>query len=113
MKIYVAGAMSNLPDHGHPAFHAAADLLRSLGHEVVSPAEQGYPLDKPWAWYLRRDIPLLLECDAVAVLDGWRVSRGARLEVHVARELGLAVLRASTLEPVCDMRPACGCEEVV
>lgn len=29
-------------------------------------------------------LPALLECDAVLALDGWRLSRGARLEIAVA-----------------------------
>ena len=40
---------------------------------------------------LRSGLRNLLECDAVALLGGWATSRGARLEVKVATELGLDV----------------------
>jgi hypothetical protein len=37
----------------------------------------------------------LLTCDSVALLEGWTASRGARLEQHVALELGMAPRLAS------------------
>ncbi|WP_371807265.1 DUF4406 domain-containing protein [Pseudomonas sp. KK4] len=33
----------------------------------------------------------------VAVLPGWENSKGARLEVHIARELGMPVVNAHDL----------------
>ena len=41
---------------------------------------------------MREDLLLLLECDKVSVLPGWRESKGARLEVFVASELGMEVM---------------------
>jgi hypothetical protein len=100
-RVYVAGPMSGLPGWNFPAFHAAAARLRAQGFDVVNPAEldeqDDAPLgSKPWAFYLRRDIPELLACDAIALLPGWENSKGARLELHIATELGFEVV---TLEP--------------
>lgn len=100
--VYIAGPMTGLPDYNFPAFHEAAARIRAEGLRVVSPAELDEhdsvpPGDRPWAWYLARDLKALLDCNAVAVLDGWRESRGARLEVHVASALGLHVVSAKTL----------------
>lgn len=36
-------------------------------------------------------------CGMVAVLPGWDTSRGARLEVNIARELGMPVVNAHGL----------------
>lgn len=90
-RLYVAGPMSGLPEYNYPAFKAAAAELRECGFEVICPAENGLPADAPWIDHMRVDIGHLLTCSAVAVLPGWENSRGARLEVHLARELGLTV----------------------
>ena len=99
MKVYVAGPMTGIPDHNFPAFRRAAELLREQGHEVVNPAELDDPTltheqlaAKPWADYMRRDIPLLLECDAIFMLPGWSNSKGASLELHIAQQLGMEVV---------------------
>lgn len=101
MRLYLAGPMSGLPEFNFPAFHARASALRLEGHTVLNPAElDGGDTSGTWAEYLRRDLALLLECEAVAVLPGWEKSRGANLEVHVARSLEMPVLHADTLAPV-------------
>jgi hypothetical protein len=97
--------MTGYPEFNFPAFHAAAADLRRQGHEVVNPAEADYnpePGSEGWAtgenvqqsreWYLRRSLLLMLAkgCDGVVLLPGWRESKGARLEAHVAAELGWA-----------------------
>lgn len=89
--LYLSGRMSGLPHNNFPAFHKAAAQLRAAGYTVINPAEGGLPGDLPWDRYLRVDLAQLVTCDAVATLPGWERSKGARLEVHVARELGMPV----------------------
>lgn len=90
-RLYIAGPMSNLPDRNFPAFNAAARKLRSRNHEVLNPAELECD-GMTWEQCLRRDIALFLpECDGLAVLDGWELSRGASLEVYVAQAVGIPV----------------------
>lgn len=90
MKVYVSGPMSGIPELNYPAFHGAASQLRDAGYLVSNPAQ--YPdLGETWEQCLRRDLADLLECDGVAVLPGYSRSKGARLEVHVARRLGMTV----------------------
>ena len=91
MKVYIAGPMTGMKDHNFPAFHAAAADLRAQGFEVVSPAEQEWndDLTREWSFYLKRDIPILLQCDAIALLPGWRESRGAMLESFIAAQLDM------------------------
>lgn len=84
--------MSGLPEWNFPAFHAAARELRSAGFDVVNPAEFGAIAGRAWCDYLRDDIRALVDCDAIWMLRGWSRSRGARLEHHIARELGLSVV---------------------
>lgn len=89
MKVYVSGPMTGYPEFNFPAFNAVAALLRESGYETANPADTGLVDGWEWADYLRYDLRLLTECDAVYTLDGWEASRGAALEMHVAKALGL------------------------
>jgi hypothetical protein len=107
MVYYLSGPMTGIPDHNFPAFHEAAAKLRAQGLAVVSPAELDLADPKPtvgetypWDYYLRRDLRELTRCDAVAVLPGWTRSKGAQLEVHVAKELGMPIVDVLTMQPV-------------
>jgi len=91
-KLYLAGPMAGIEEHNFPAFNYAAKKLRAAGFEVLNPAEFDNKDCHEWADFLKRDIPYLLECKAVAVLDGWWNSRGARLETSIAAELGMPII---------------------
>lgn len=94
-KVYIAGPMSGRPEFNYPAFHEEAERLRSLGHEVKSPAELGMESSGyGWRECMRRALQLLLDCDIVVVLPGWQDSRGASLEVKIAESLGMRVIPA-------------------
>ena len=88
--------MTGLPDYNRPAFHEAARLLHDAGYEPINPGTT--PLIEGWDWsvYMRKGLADMFYADAVALLDGWETSRGARLEAHVATELGMTVL------PLCE-----------
>ncbi|SEI17012.1 DUF4406 domain-containing protein [Pseudomonas asplenii] len=96
-RVYLCGPMTGLPDCNYPAFHAEAARLRDLGHHVENPAENPKPVRDKWELYMRMSIPQMLTCDTVATLPGWEQSKGARLEVEIATQLGLRVIRASSL----------------
>jgi hypothetical protein len=98
MKIYVAGPMTGIPDNNYPAFRAAAARLRADGHDVSNPAELELPEGSPWSAYMRACLPLLSECEAIYLLPGFEASRGARLERHIALELGMTMLYAPQKE---------------
>lgn len=91
-RIYISGPMSNMPEHNFPAFHAAAARIRSLGYEVINPAELNPDPGMTWHECLRVDIRELTMCDTLALLPGWQHSQGANLELHVAHRLGLTVV---------------------
>ncbi len=90
--IYVSGPMTNMPDHNFPAFNHAAKRLRDAGFVVHNPAENVMPMEHPsWSDYLRFDLQLVCQSDGVCALVGWQRSKGATLELHVARELGIPI----------------------
>lgn len=94
MRYYLSGPMTGLPSYNYPAFIDAATRLRANGLEIVNPAENfnGNP-DLPREHYMKHDVRDLLDCDAIILLDGWQNSRGARLEVDIARQIGLKIYR--------------------
>ncbi|MGY4533844.1 hypothetical protein ACVW0Y_002980 [Pseudomonas sp. TE3786] len=56
---------------------------------------------------MRQDIPQLLTCDTLALLPAWRNSRGAKLEHHIAAQLGIfKVSTADIRQPAVQAMPA-------
>lgn len=97
--VYLSGPMTGLPDFNRPAFHAAAAALREQGHVVINPAEVDLGPDATWVDYMRVHLAeIARRVTRVFVLPGWESSRGAQLEVHVARSLGLPVVPAPAPE---------------
>lgn len=106
--------MRGIPEFNFPAFHAAADTLTGQGHEVFNPAakdnekhgtdiskgntagceeiaakEHGFNLREA----LGADLAwICAEADAIALLPGWRRSKGATAEHATAVALGLVVM---------------------
>lgn len=92
-KVYVCGPMTGYPDLNRSAFRTAATLIREQGFDVVCPAD--FAQSGEWQDLMKHAIPQMLSCDRVVLLGEWEKSRGARLEVFIARELGM---RVETLE---------------
>ena len=102
-RIYVAGPMTGYPRWNFDAFAEATEKLRAAGYEVVSPAENdlalGFDPDAPvedfteddYTEALQRDLEIIQTVDAIALLPGWHRSRGANVEVRLAKMLGLPV----------------------
>lgn len=90
-RIYISGPMTGIPESNFPAFHAEAERLRTLGYDVVNPAEIDHPDGSKYNDWLRADLVQLLTCDTIAVLDGWLNSNGAQLEVQLAHRIGMPI----------------------
>lgn len=72
-------------------------------HEIVAGNGRFHQLDlqQPdvnWSAYMRSDIAALIKCDAIILLAGWENSRGAKLEHHIASELGMLILKEEELK---------------
>ncbi|WP_246541602.1 DUF4406 domain-containing protein [Pseudomonas rustica] len=96
-RLYLAGPMTGIEDFNYPAFNAMAERLRAAGYDVENPADHGTVDGADWADYMAYDLTRLGLCGQVAVLPGWENSKGARLEVHIARELGMPLVNAHDL----------------
>jgi hypothetical protein len=79
--------MSGLADHGLPAFAEATQRLTDAGYTAVNPGRRGVIEGFDWADYMRAALIDLCGCDAVALLPGWRESKGVALEMVVASAL--------------------------
>jgi hypothetical protein len=96
-RIYLSGPMSGLPEHNFPAFNAESARIRALGYEVINPVDINPDAGTSWHECLRKDLSALLECDTLALLDGWERSNGAHLELHMAHRVGMNIVLARDL----------------
>ncbi len=89
-KLYLSGPMTGIPNYNHELFDRVAAEFRHVGFDVCSPAEffDG-DITRERHEYMREAFKYLLEADTVVILPGWEGSKGARLEIMVAQELGL------------------------
>ena len=90
MKIYISGKISGLPlEEPHQRFDDAEALLESIGFDVVNPMKKDLPDAASWKEHMVQDISLLLDCDAIYMMDNWVESRGAGIEYDIAKRLDL------------------------
>ena len=90
-KIYISGKITNNANY-KADFEAAELALKIAGFQPVNPAEEKLPDGATWADYMRHDIKLLCDCDAIYMLDGWQESAGAKIEHKLARNLGIEII---------------------
>lgn len=106
-KIYVAGPMRGLPEFNFPSFFAAEKMLEEDGWTVLSPARHDVEIygediyrgrsgnvDDIAGFFdlrsaLKWDMAAICGCDAIYLLRGWEISRGAFAEWTLAKALEL------------------------
>lgn len=92
-KCYISGAIAHHDmEERKGAFAEAEERLRRLGMEPVNPFRNGLPEEAHWREHMRADIRLLLDCEYIYMLEGWELSKGAKLELDVASSCGIKVL---------------------
>lgn len=103
MRIYISGPMTGLPDYNRAAFNAAASALRGQGYDVENPAENPPPPcnclygrqdhspicvlhneERMWEYYMELAYKQVDKSDAIGLLPGWEISKGAGLEASRA-----------------------------
>lgn len=92
-RVYISGAIAHHDlQERKEAFGRAARFLDLKGYEPVNPFDNGLPDEADWREHMRADLEMLLRCDCIYMLQGWELSKGARLELEVAVSTGIRVL---------------------
>ena len=92
-KVYISGAIAHYDvEERKQAFLTASENLKSMGLSPVNPFENGLLESSHWREHMRVDIGMLLNCSYIYMLDGWELSKGAKLELDVASSCGIEVL---------------------
>ena len=67
-------------------------FLIAAGLEPISPLDKGLSDEAPYTEHMKQDLRILLECDAICLVEGWEKSRGCNVENIVAQTLNLQTL---------------------
>jgi hypothetical protein len=119
LRVYISGPIAGYPDRNEAAFRQAADGVRRRGHTPVVPLDiPGWshptePCPRGYtdggghssACWLRADLLVLLQCDAIVMLKGWEWSQGGIIEHRVAVMVGLPLYYWSLGESLPDAVP--------
>ena len=115
-KIYLSGPMSGLPRSEYRRkFREVEKILRKHGYGVINPCNvwtcrfpwiyraMEWVLGRRWAYaaVLCYDLLLLMtRADGIAMLPGWRASRGAQIENYTARHFPLMGISRQAAEEI-------------
>jgi hypothetical protein len=94
-SVYLSGPMSDLPYLNRGAFAFPHLAFQRLGVKVLTPCN--WPLDLQYEDYMKLDFELLLQAEAIFLLNGWYNSRGAKAEFEVAKMISLFILEEKSV----------------
>lgn len=100
-KIYISGPITDMPNKNIDEFEKYEQKFNNLNFEVINPHKLHSPMQIEsftWSDFMRADIKAMMDCDLVAVLPGWDKSKGANLEVYIARSLAMPIIDATNLQ---------------
>lgn len=90
-RIYIAGPITGVKG-AKQIFKNASEKLTNEGYIAVNPFDNGIEESASWRDHMKADIKMLMDCDAIYLLDGYRNSKGAMIEYDLARILGLEII---------------------
>lgn len=101
-KVYISLPMTGYEDTVKERYEKACNHLKSIYDkyypgvklEIVAPGniddftEEGYIGENRnnWEWFIGEDVKVLLSCNAIYMTDGWKKSKGCRIELAVASQ---------------------------
>ena len=103
-RLFLSGPMDGLPEYNHAAFNEAAERWRKVADCVWNPAELfGGDLTRRRVEYQRKNLAELTKpstdgtyYDGLVLLPGWNQSKGSKLEISIAMELGMFLVLDET-----------------
>ena len=104
--IYIAGKMSGIVNYNFDAFDQADALFAQQGFRVFNPAqmdrdEEGWLRYPPAGFkatkedkmrFMKRDLAALDQCTHIYMLESWKNSPGAHVELYYAKFLKLEII---------------------
>ena len=90
-KIYISGQITGIESHAPALFEAAESFLRSKGYNPINPMKLPHNHGRKWEDFMKEDLKALMDCDAVYMMSNYTKSDGAKLELHNAIWLKMAV----------------------
>lgn len=85
MRIYISGPITNVPSYQIHFDNAEAELKKQYpGAEIINPTMIKLPESCTHEDYMRIDFMLLDLADAIYMLNGWEMSKGACIEYGYA-----------------------------
>lgn len=102
-RIYISGPITTNRDNYEKRFEEAEKFIKTLStnilFESVNPLKHGEPSYTPdtkwtnetWVSCMNKDINLVSECDAIALLPDWIQSKGSVIELFTALRMQLAI----------------------
>jgi hypothetical protein len=94
MKCYLAGPMAGRAEHNWPLFKRVAAYLRERDYDILCPTESGGKEELGYIPSLKLSLIHMLKADALILLPGWMMSRGATIELLLATLLEYKVYEA-------------------
>ena len=97
--MFLSGPMTGIEDYNFPLFDRVAKELEDKGVEVVNPAricrkfkrESVLSSKEVFNKMIDEQQVAEMECNAILLLPGWENSKGVRLELKTALNLGLEI----------------------
>lgn len=96
--VYISGKITGTDDYEN-RFATAEKKLKSDGYEVLNPVRTGKWLERylapevpTWIQYMKQAIKSLMSADCIYMLKSYRESKGARLELFLAKILQYEII---------------------
>lgn len=96
--VYISGPVTGLDyDQAKEVFDRAAEQIRRKhdGNVVVVNPMDICGKGEDWGYCMRKCIVALCECSFIHMLPGFEDSKGARLELTIAKALGFGIVDAN------------------
>lgn len=92
-KVYISGKITGLDyEVAKSNFKKAQEKLINEGFIVLNPMELEHNHDLSWENYMRIDLIAMLDCTHIYMLNGWGNSRGAYIELTLAKDLNFNII---------------------
>lgn len=100
-KIYLSGKITGLTyEEALAIFETAEKEALKIAKEVVNPMKLDFGMFNPsdpnnitWGEYMVRDLHSIMNegVDSIYMIENWKDSKGANIELFVAQQMGLAI----------------------